>query len=217
MKHEDKSEFSALMASVGEYYGREVSDGLMGMYWQGLKNYDFPAVRDAMNRHVANPDTGQFMPKIADVAKMLGGTTQDSALRAWAKVDQAVRRIGPYRDVAFDDPLIHRVLHDMGGWVAFGHKNDDEWPFVAKEFENRYRGFKARSEIPDYPPLLIGIAGMHNQQHGYELEPPILIGNPTQAQEVMRLGSTKSLIGFTIGAHDVSKRLEVLNGNQVQS
>jgi len=148
MRHEDKPEFAGMMVSIGEYYGREISDGLMGMYWQGLQHYDLAAVRDAMNRHVANPDSGQFMPKIADISKMLAGTTQDAALRAWAKVDQAVRRVGTYRDVAFDDPLIHRVLHDMGGWVAMGSKTEDEWPFVAKEFENRYRGFRARSETP---------------------------------------------------------------------
>lgn len=197
MRHEDKPDFAGLMVSIGEYYGREISDGLIGMYWQGLQHYDLAAVRDALNRHVANPDSGQFMPKIADIAKMLGGTTQDSALRAWAKVDQAVRRVGTYRDVAFDDPLIHRVLHDMGGWVAMGQKTEDEWPFVAKEFENRYRGFRARSETPEYPPFLNGIAGMQNRQHGFQTEPPMLIGNPTLAQQVMQLGSEKPMIGFT--------------------
>jgi hypothetical protein len=197
MRHEDKPDFAGLMVSIGEYYGREISDGLMDMYWHGLQHYDLAAVRDALNRHVSNPDSGQFMPKIADITKMLGGTTQDSALRAWAKVDQAVRRVGTYRDVAFDDPLIHRVLHDMGGWVAMGQKTEDEWPFVAKEFENRYRGFRARSETPEYPPVLNGIAGMHNRQQGHQIEPPMLIGNPTLAQQVMKLGSEKPMIGFT--------------------
>lgn len=197
MRHEDKPEFAGLMVSIGEYYGREISDGLIGMYWQGLRHYDLAAVRDAINRHVANPDSGQFMPKIADIGKMLAGTTQDAALRAWAKVDQAARRVGTYRDVAFDDPLIHRVLHDMGGWVALGSKTEDEWPFVAKEFENRYRGFRARSDTPEYPPFLSGIAGMHNRLNGFKADPPMLIGNPTKAQEVMRLGCDKPLIGFT--------------------
>lgn len=210
MTHEDKPAFAHLMASLGEYYGREISDGLIGMYWQGLQHYDLAAVKDAMNRHVANPDSGQWMPKIADISKMLAGTTQDAALRAWAKVDQAVRRVGTYRDVAFDDPLIHRVLHDMGGWVSLGTKNEDEWPFVAKEFENRYRGFKARSETPEYPPFLVGIAGIHNQQKGHESEPPMLIGNPTKAQEVMRLGCDKPMIGFE-QASEVGARLRLVD------
>lgn len=31
-------------------------------------------------------------------------------------------------------------------------------PFVAKEFENRYGGFKSRDEHPEYPAMLIGLA-----------------------------------------------------------
>lgn len=197
MKSTDKQEFASLMVALAEYYSKEVSEGILGMYWQGLEQYDITAIREALNRHMRNPDSGQFMPKIADIARMLGGSTQDAALQAWAKVDQAVRRVGTYADVAFDDPLIHRVLHDMGGWIAMGQKNEDEWPFVAKEFENRYRGFRMRSEAPEYPHLLTGIAGAHNRKGGFVTDPPILIGNPLKAQQVMKGGTDKPLIGLT--------------------
>lgn len=192
----DKREFAALMAALGDYYGRELSDAVIGMYWQGLERYEIAAVREALNRHMQNPDSGHFFPKIADIARMLGGTTQDAALVAWAKVDQAVRRVGTYADVVFDDPLIHRVLHDMGGWMALGTKTEDEWPFVAKEFENRYRGFRMRSEKPEYPPVLIGIAGAHNRKGGHSLQAPILIGDQVKAHAVMKGGTDKPLIGF---------------------
>jgi len=208
MTPRDKPEFAALMAALGDYYGRELSDAVIGMYWQGLERYDIAAVREALNRHMQNPDTGQFMPKIADVARMLAGTTQDAALVAWAKVDQAVRRIGGYADVVFDDALIHRVLHDMGGWMALGTKNEDEWPFVAKEFENRYRGYRMRSERPEYPPVLIGIAGAHNRKGSHALQPPMLIGDQARAQAVMLGGVDKPLIGFAqAGAASADLRL----------
>lgn len=196
MTPRDKHEFAALMAALGDYYGRELSDAVIGMYWQGLEHYDIAAVREALNRHMHNPDTGQFFPKIADISRMLAGTTQDAALVAWAKVDQAVRRIGTYADVVFDDPLVHRVLHDMGGWMGLGTKNEDEWPFVAKEFENRYRGYRIRSERPEYPPVLIGIAGAHNRKGNYALQPPMLIGDRLAARAVMKGGVDKPLIGF---------------------
>ncbi len=57
---------------------------------------------------------------------MLGGSTQDAALAAWSKVDRAVREVGPYQSVAFDDALIHRVLFEMGGWIPLGSKTEDE-------------------------------------------------------------------------------------------
>lgn len=185
------------MVALAEYYNREISEGLIGMYWQGLEHYDLAAIREALNRHMQNPDSGQFMPKIADISKMLGGSTQDAALRAWAKVDQAVRRVGTYADVAFDDPIIHRVLHDMGGWIALGTRSEDEWPFVAKEFENRYRGYRIQGGVKDYPTVLIGIAGAHNRKGGHETQPPMLIGDADTARAVMAGGTDKPMIGLT--------------------
>lgn len=196
MRNEDKPQFAKLMVALGEYYSKEVSDGLIGIYWSGLQHFDLPAVREAMNRHMQNADSGQFMPKIADISKMLAGTTQDRALQAWSKVDRAVRAVGNYRSVVFDDPLIHRAIQEMGGWVSLGAKSEDEWPFVAKEFENRYRSYAMRSEVPDYPPVLIGIAEAYNEEKGFKSAPPMLIGNSAQAQLVMEGGSKSPLIGI---------------------
>lgn len=210
MKHKDKPTFAALMSALADYYARNLSDAVIGMYWQGLERYDIEAVREALNRHMQNPDSGQFMPKIADISRMLAGTTQDAALVAWAKVDQAVRRVGGYADVVFDDALIHRVLHDMGGWMALGTKTEDEWPFVAKEFENRYRGFRMRSERPDYPTVLIGIAGAHNRKGGHAVQAPILVGDQARAMAVMRGGSDKPMIGFST-AGEAAMRLSLVN------
>ena len=176
MQPADFDDFSGMLQVVAEYCGRALSPGVIAIYWQGLNDLDLSAVRRALNAHVQNPDNGQFMPKIADVRRMLSGTSQDAALVAWAKVDRAIRHIGTYADVAFDDALIHRVIHDMGGWIGLGQKNEDEWPFVAREFENRYRGFRMRSERPDYPRVLIGLANAHNGKGGFRLEPVRLIG-----------------------------------------
>lgn len=201
MQQDDFDAFSTMLQSVAEYCGKPLSPGVIAIYWQGLRDLDLAALRHALNAHVQNPDTGQYMPKIADIRRMLGGTTQDAALVAWAKVDQAVRRVGNYADVVFDDALIHRVLHDMGGWMALGTKTEDEWPFVSKEFENRYRGYRMRSERPEYPRVLIGIAGAHNRKGNHALQPPILIGDQAKAQAVMKGGTDRPLIGFSSAGH----------------
>lgn len=196
MQTEDFQRFHEGIAGVMGFYGKSVSSFALDVWWTALKGFDLPAVVDAFNRHLANPDAGQFPPKPADIIRMLQGSTQDSALRAWAKVDKAVRQIGTYCDVVFDDPLIHRVIHDMGGWIALGSKGEDEWPFVAKEFENRYRGFKAKNECPEYPSKLIGIATAHNAQKGFETDAPVLIGNELKARQVLNGGTDKPAIGF---------------------
>ena len=185
MQQNDYDDFVDILQVVSEQYGKRVSDGVVALYWQGLQEFDLAAVRDALGRHIRNTDTGQFMPKIADIIRMLQGSSQDAAFSAWSKVDKAVRHVGPYETVCFDDPLIHRVLHDMGGWMMLGQKTDEEWPFVARDFENRYRGFKSRNERVDYPSKLIGISEAHNVKEGHEVGQPMLIGNAEKATAVL--------------------------------
>jgi hypothetical protein len=196
MIEQDFDSFCELLGVVSEQYGKPISEGAKILYWQGLLDFEFAAVQQALYRHIRNPDNGMFMPKIADIVRMLQGSTQDSALAAWAKVDQAVRKVGTQVSVAFDDQLIHKVLQDMGGWLGLGQKTENDWPFVAKEFENRYRGFKARGEKPEYPKMLIGLYDATNAPHGFKQQPPVLIGNKEQAQQVLLGGSDKPLIEF---------------------
>lgn len=197
MTPNDFEKFSEGVQGVYSFYGKEVSAFALDVWWSALKAYDLAAVIQAFNRHLMNPDTGQWLPKPADIVKMFGGRTQDKALQAWSKVDKAVRTVGPHQSVAFDDPVIHRVLQEMGGWIGFGQKSEDEWPFVAKEFENRYRSYAMRGEVPEYPPVLIGVAEAYNEQKGFKSAPPMLIGNPNQAQLVMENGSKTPMIGVT--------------------
>jgi len=192
MQLEELESFTEIMQAVSEQYGKTMTDNLLSLYWQGLQDFDLPAVRDALGRHLRNTDTGQFMPKIADIIRMLKGTSQDAAFSAWSKVDKAVRQIGPYESVVFDDPLIHRVLHDMGGWMGLCEKTDDDWPFVAKEFETRYRGFKSRNERIEYPAKMIGVFEAHNAKEGHKVAPPMLIGDKAKAESVLAIGTTGS-------------------------
>ena len=193
----DRESFAALLSGVCEYYGRAISPELMAIYWEGLSLYSFEEVRAAFSRHVQNPDTGQFLPKIADVVKALAGTTSDAAMVAWTKVDRAVQHVGTYETVVFDDALIHRVVADMGGWGLLGQKKIDEWPFVAKEFQTRYRGYLTRRDAFDYPRKLIGIFDRDNRQRGFDDQPVKLIGNPKLAGMVFERGSERAAIEVT--------------------
>ncbi|HEU4853961.1 MAG TPA: DUF6475 domain-containing protein [Nitrosospira sp.] len=211
MQTDDFQKFHEGISGVMGFYGKSVSRFALDVWWTALKRYDLAAIVDAFNRHLANPDAGQFAPKPADIIRMLQGSTQDAALRAWAKVDQAVRRVGTYCDVVFDDALIHRVIQDMGGWIALGAKAEDEWPFVAKEFENRYRGFCSRSERPPYPATLVGIAAAHNNLKGFKNEKPVLIGNEQVAMQVLHGGTDQPALGLKRMSEDFDEAVgEVL-------
>jgi hypothetical protein len=197
MKPEEKSRVFKLISAVYAFYRQDTSEFALGVWWQAVQPFDYEAVADALNRHCVNPDNGQFMPKPADMVKMLQGSTKDSALVAWAKVDKGIRQIGTYATVAFDDPIIHAVIQEMGGWVGLGTKDEKEWPYIRNEFENRYRGYKTRNDVRDYPKALLGIAQSQNEQSGFPSDPPVLIGNPEVARKVLENGSDRPAIGFT--------------------
>lgn len=192
MEPKDRKRLAACLMAASELYAREVSPAVSEVWARSLEPYDIGAIEGAFSRHFVSPDSGQYMPKPADIVKMLEGSSEDGALVAWAKVDKAVRQVGAYRTVVFDDALIHRVLHDMGGWIGFGMKREEDWPFVANEFVKRYRGYRLRREAADYPARLIGI----HEAENHMAEAPVLIGNPAKADAVLKGGSNAPLIGI---------------------
>lgn len=207
MQQADFDNFVDCLQVVGEQYGKRLSDGVIALYWQGLQDYDLAAVREALGKHLRNPDVGQFMPKIADIIRMLQGSTADSAFAAWAKVDRAVRCVGAWESVVFDDPLIHAVITAMGGWGWLNKQDDVAWPHVARNFEVAYRGFKARGEVPAYPSHLIGMTEAHNAKSRFASTPPKVIGDVDQARLVFKGGSDKPLIAITAFKPKISKAI----------
>lgn len=145
-----------LINQVAKMYRTELGDLMLTMYLKALKEYAATEVEQALQAFFANADSGQFMPKPADIIKQLTGGTQTQSLLAWTKVDWAVRCIGTNASVCFEDRLIHQVIVDMGGWVSLGSKNNEEWPFVKNEFEKRYRGYLASTLPRVFPERLIG-------------------------------------------------------------
>lgn len=203
MTEEDKPRFASLMTGLSDYYRRELSKVTIRIYWEGLREYDYEAIEQAAWAHTQLPDdAGHWMPQISDLKKMIVGRTEDQAQLAWTKVDAAVRQIGVWEDVAFDDAIIHRVLADMGGWVRICSHEDKDWPFVAKEFVTRYRGFKMTGQTPDYPRYLQGTASTHNQPKGIGKLAVRLIGNADLALRVIKGGAQ------ALAAPAVPKQLE---------
>lgn len=194
LQSSDRAEFSEVLTRTAEMYGTKMQPSLLELWWDVLADFDLPAIRRALTMHLRNPDTGQFMPKPADVIRMLGGTTQDAAQLAWAKVHGAVRRVGSWMDVVFDDPVIHCVLGDMGGWTLLCAASEDEMPFKAREFENRYRGYARQQALPTSVPRLTGRLNTENMAKGYteDLVAPMLIGDPDKCVQVLQLTASHS-------------------------
>ena len=193
MIKQEAEEFKNILNTIGEMYSKpSASSFLVALWWGALRNYSLSEVKKGLSLHLSNPDNfgGNIMPKPADVIRNLEGTTAEKSGLAWSKVDRSVREVGPYQDVCFDDPIIHTVITDMGGWIRLCNENTDkEWPFIQGEFENRYKGYASKGQVPEFNARLTGMTNANNRIEGFAIEDPILVGNPALCMQVLKVGS----------------------------
>lgn len=193
MLDHDRGSFYALMTGLFEMYGKKASPELLEIYFGALKAYELADLQRAANHHALDPDAGQFMPKPADFVRHIDGSKATRAMRGWCTVDRAIREIGPYQSVVFDDPIIHVVLQDMGGWLALCEtKTEDDLKFRRHEFEKRYQGYALQGGVTDYPARLIGLSEADCNRLKRPAPSPMLIGNPEAAKRVLLSGSTQA-------------------------
>jgi hypothetical protein len=191
MQANDQPEFLRLMASLGSLYGKPMDKPLVEMYWGALQQFGLPEVKRALQAHIHHPDTGQYMPKPADVVRHLQGSSRTQALQAWSAVVQAVRQVGGYSSVVFDDPVIHAVITDMGGWLNLCAMTVDELPFRGHDFTARYAGYVGHPPA-QYPHMLTGRLAYQNGIYGLS-EPPIFLGNREKAAQIYQQGIREPL------------------------
>lgn len=210
MQEQDKSKFSKLITDVLAFYRQDASVFALSVWWEACKSFDFEQVSKAINAHAMDAERGQFAPKPADVIRLLQGTKTDRARGAWGKLMEAMQRVGAYQTVAFDDPVIHAVVEDLGGWMALCRSDFDQLSYTEHRFCEAYRAYAGRPDVA-YPATLMGQFELDNRQNGKRVAKPILIGNPVKAQQVIEQGGTASRHAITVGdvlANMSAKRLQ---------
>lgn len=189
MQPSDRKQFYSMMTGVLELYSKKATPELLDLYFEALRTHDLLDISRALNLHAVDPDQGQYMPKPADIVRMLGGSKQTRALQAWSRVERAVREIGPYESVVFDDPIIHAVLEDMGGWIDLcGTKTDKDLEFRSNEFAKRYQGYALQGGTMDYQKRLVGLAEADCNSRKLPAPKPKLIGDVGKALAVLNGG-----------------------------
>lgn len=186
MVDNDKIQFKEMLAASWGLYDKTLTSGILTLFWESLKKYDIKEISAALSRHTVNPDSGQFAPKPADIVRYIDGSGDDVSLKAWTKVEQVVRRKGVYVEkLVFDDPIIHAVLRDMGGWEQLcASPSEEDFKFRSIEFCKRYRGCMNNNNL-NYPSHIKGLIA--------DGEEPLLIGDASKAEKVALGGNDEPL------------------------
>ena len=176
MTKTDKKQFATLMMSLAEVFdsGETPTPVKTEIYFQALQMYDIGELTKAVSNMIQTRPFNSF-PKPAEIIESIAGTKEENALLAWQKVDQAVKRVGPYESVKFNDPVIHGVVKFFGGWEKFCDGLAAELKWKQKDFEKIYVVLSKRNGV--YPEYLSGITENYNVGKFDDFVPdPVLIG-----------------------------------------
>lgn len=207
----DRPRFAQVFAALAEMYAKPMSDAALSMWWKLLQPYDVADVERAAQAHMLDAEKGRFMPLPADFTRLIEGGAGDRAAVAFEKVRTAIRSVGCYRSVVFDDPLIHVCIEHLGGWTRICDWSSEEVPFRQREFADHYRANAVRREVPPYTAVLMGEHDLANRNRFPEaVKPPVFIGDHALALAVMQSGGERRVSITDASSVDLSKALKVV-------
>ena len=138
MVEQNRERFAKLITGLCDYYGKLLGDTILDLYWGSLLEFDLRDIEMAAATHLKDEDRGRFMPKIADFVYAIEGSADEAAAIAW---DAVLRNRGGADDAA------NAALRSMGGWAqAIGRQNEKDIPFIAKDFQLRYKVYRRREK-----------------------------------------------------------------------
>jgi len=171
MIESDKPRFAGIITALAETFERELSEVVIGVYFDALRDLSIESVQKAASACVR---TSRFMPRPAEIREQAGGgptAAKDNALVAYTQAVRMISSVGSYRTPPIEDPISVATIQAMGGWVAFCTRDDaDKW--VEKEFREWYEHF-ARVGAPEDQKRLVGHhEAIAERRERFKLVPP---------------------------------------------
>jgi len=169
---QNRAEFSKFMLMIAEIFGKTLSEALTEVYWETLKPFTDEQCKKAFGILITS---SQFFPKPVDLLEKIHGNQGEKAIIAWEKTYKAIRQVGSYESVKFDDPAIHSTIELMGGWVELCKMKTDEAKWKQLEFEKIYKVMVKKDKHPE---SLAGRVEIENSARGFNDNVPkqIFIG-----------------------------------------
>ena len=172
MTSKDFKRFSYAMAALEENFDHQCSSAKVKLYFSELSDLSIEEIEFGVRKILKEAVYPKF-PTIGAIRQAILGCAEDQAILAWQKVFKAMKIIGQYRSVQFDDPVIHSVIELMGGWENICMVEEKELQWKQKEFINLYKALQGRKI--NHPEYLFGISELQNIQKGYReaIEEPV--------------------------------------------
>ena len=138
MTTERRLQIATAITTISEVYERELSPAAVAIYVTTLQRFEPQLIVKALQRHVEDPERGRFMPRPADIIVHLTPDGSATAFNAWTAVLNVIHHNKAQRN-AISDPLVHQIVHAMGGWSVLRNGREDELPHRFEQFMRHYR------------------------------------------------------------------------------
>lgn len=166
-----RKRLAVVVGTLGEAFGRQVTEVTIRAYETGLDDLPIEAVEAAAKQAM----TGRlFMPVPAELRAMCGELSPaQRAIKAWAAVMRARQTHGYYDSVQFDDPVTTATVRNLWHtWIGFDdacEQQEEHW--LRREFERVYVAlFAGGVSKADAAPLL-GYFERENTLGGHAVKP----------------------------------------------
>lgn len=192
MTQADKARFATALAGMGEVFDREIKIAVAEIYFRALERFSIDEVEAGISKACSSL---RFFPKPVELIEAITGGGQNLEDKAHVEATKAlgaVKNVGTYSTVVFDDPVSQAVImQHFGGWYRLSElmAADEKW--FLKDFAKAYASF-ARSGIKHFGSMP-GLSSGSNALRGAKWEErPILVGDKDACRNVLALSGTGS-------------------------
>lgn len=168
--------FTTLFTGLCELFDKKISQALTGIYVEALSGYGIDRIENAIKQAAVGC---RFFPKPVELIEFMSGgksAVEDRSVSEGAAVLVAIKRIGAYQSVVFDDPVTTAVIAEyFGGWAKLcAELMADQEQWFLKDFEKAYRAY-SRQNITHLGSLS-GLIAIRNEAGDHDGPRPVPAG-----------------------------------------
>ncbi len=174
-----------------ELHGQKLSPGIIAIYMDTLQTMPEDVAVQVLEHQIRY---AKWFPKPVDLVEAAEGSREERALTAWQVLIDAVKKIGPYQSVYFEDHVLGRIVEHFNGWIEVCNWTHSELPFRRKEFLDAYR--TTRLSAPSR--VHCGLLEAENRRRGFlsDIPDPFVVsrdGTILQAPKIPAIDERKLL------------------------
>jgi hypothetical protein len=201
----ERKEFLDLLSGLCYTLGKESNEHLIKTYHTALNRFDISIVKNVINKAVVS---FKWFPKPVELIELIEGSSVDNSEIQAAQAFEAIRRVGPYQSVVFDDPVTQEVIKQYyGGWPKFCEGDSKDIVFKMNDFKKAYKAFSNQNR--KHYGSLYGISSISNDSNGIkQISSVKMIGNPEKCKQILEKKSQNvPLISQNVKMDNVLKKI----------